>query len=214
VEEPKDGGGLKAWPAVKAGLAQLAETLRHIGTQKQIVLFLVAYWFYIDGVDTIIKMAVNYGTDLGFDSSSLIVALLLVQFVAFPAALLYNWMGSKIGVKAAILMGIVGYCVITVFAYFLVDVTGFYILAVCVGLIQGGIQALSRSAFARLVPPDKSGEYFGFFNMFGKFASIIGPFLMGLVTALSQDSRMGILSVILLFLAGGLTFLFVKVPRA
>jgi len=214
VEEPKDGGNLPAFQAIKAGLAQLAETLRHIGTQKQILLFLLAYWFYIDGVDTIIKMAVNYGTDLGFDSSSLIVALLLVQFVAFPAALLYNWIGSKVGIKTAILGGIAAYGVITVFAYFLKDVTGFYILAVCVGLIQGGIQALSRSAFARLVPPDKSGEYFGFFNMFGKFATIIGPFLMGLVTALTYDSRMGILSVILLFLAGGITFLFVKVPRA
>lgn len=214
VEEPREGGNLKAGAAIKAGVAQLAETLRHIGSQKQILLFLLAYWFYIDGVDTIIKMAVNYGTDLGFDSSALIIALLLVQFVAFPAALAYNWLGSKVGIKAAILGGIGAYIVITIFAYFLKDVTGFYILAGCVGLVQGGIQALSRSAFARMVPPGKSGEYFGFFNMFGKFATIIGPFLMGLVTAMTQDSRLGILSVILLFLAGGATFLFVKVPRA
>lgn len=214
VEEPREGGNLPAFQAVKAGWDQLAETLRHLGSQKQILLFLLAYWFYIDGVDTIIKMAVNYGTDLGLDSSALIGALLLVQFVAFPAALAYNWMGSKVGIKAAILVGIGAYIVITIFAYFLKDVTGFFVLAVCVGLVQGGIQALSRSAFARLVPPDKSGEYFGFFNMFGKFATIIGPFLLGLVTQLSGDSRLGILSVILLFLAGGATFLFVKVPRA
>lgn len=214
VEEPREGGNLPAFQAVKAGWDQLAETLRHLGSQKQILLFLLAYWFYIDGVDTIIKMAVNYGTDLGLDSSALIGALLLVQFVAFPAALAYNWMGSKVGIKAAILVGIGAYIVITIFAYFLKDVTGFFVLAVCVGLVQGGIQALSRSAFARLVPPEKSGEYFGFFNMFGKFATIIGPFLLGLVTQLSGDSRLGILSVILLFLAGGATFLFVKVPRA
>lgn len=214
VEEPREGGNLPALQAIRAGVGQLVDTVRHIGAQKQIVLFLLAYWFYIDGVDTIIKMAVNYGTDLGFDSSSLIVALLVVQFVAFPAALFYNWVGSKVGIKNAILGGIVAYGVITIFAYFLTDVTGFYVLAGCVGLVQGGIQALSRSAFARLVPPDKSGEYFGFFNMFGKFATIIGPFLMGLVTQLSGDSRMGILSVIVLFAAGGFTFLFVKVPRA
>lgn len=214
VEEPQEGGGMKAWEAVKAGWSQLAETLKHMGSQKQIVLFLLAYWFYIDGVDTIIKMAVNYGTDLGFPPESLIVALLLVQFVAFPAALSYAWVGKKIGIKGAILAGIGAYVVITIFAYSLKDLTGFYILAGCVGLVQGGLQALSRSAFARLVPPDKSGEYFGFFNMFGKFATIIGPFLMGLVTQLSGDSRNGILSVILLFAAGGIIFLFVKVPRA
>jgi UMF1 family MFS transporter len=214
VKEPDTGGGLRAWPAIKAGVSQLAGTLRHMGSQKQILLFLLAYWFYIDGIDTIIKMAVNYGTDLGFDSSSLIVALLLVQFVAFPAALAYNWVGSKVGVKPAILGGIGAYIVITIFAYYLKDVTGFYILAGCVGLVQGGIQALSRSVFARLVPAEKSGEYFGFFNMFGKFATIIGPFLMGLVTALTHDSRMGILSIVLLFLAGGAAFVFVKVPRA
>jgi MFS transporter, UMF1 family len=214
VEEPKEGGNLPALKAVRAGFSQLGGTLKSIGSQKVIVLFLLAYWFYIDGVDTIIKMAVNYGTDLGFDSSSLIVALLVVQFVAFPAALVYNWIGSKVGIKPAILGGIAAYAVITIFAYFLTDITGFYVLAACVGLVQGGLQALSRSAFARLVPPDKSGEYFGFFNMFGKFATIIGPFLMGLVTQMSGDSRLGILSVIVLFLAGGLTFAFVKVPRA
>ena len=214
VEEPRSENTLPLGRAIRAGLAQLGETLRHLAGQKQILLFLLAYWFYIDGVDTIIKMAVNYGTDLGFPSSALIVALLLVQFVAFPAALLYNQLASRIGIKTAILMGIGAYGVITIFAYFLSDITGFYILAGCVGLVQGGIQALSRSAFARLVPVEKSGEYFGFFNMFGKFATIIGPFLMGLVTQLSGDSRMGILSIIVLFAAGGTLFSFVKVPRA
>ncbi len=214
VKEPREGQGLPLGKAIRAGLVQLKETLRHLSGERQILLFLLAYWFYIDGVDTIIKMAVNYGTDLGFPSSSLIVALLVVQFVAFPAALFYNWVASKIGIKPAILVGIGAYMVITVFGYFLKDLTGFYVLAGCVGLVQGGIQALSRSAFARLIPEGKSGEYFGFFNMFGKFATIIGPFLMGLVTQLSGDSRMGILSLIVLFVAGGTTFVFVKVPRA
>jgi len=214
VKEPASGGGLAFGAAIRAGWAQLAQTLRGLRDQKQILLFLLAYWFYIDGVDTVIKMAVNYGTDLGFPSSSLITALLVVQFVAFPAALAYNAVAARVGIKAAILGGIGAYMVITVFGYFLQDVTGFYLLATAVALVQGGLQALSRSAFARLVPPDKSGEYFGFFNMFGKFATIIGPFLMGLVTQLSGDSRLGLLSVLILFVGGGAAFLFVKVPRA
>jgi UMF1 family MFS transporter len=214
VEEPRDESTLTLRRAVKAGFGQLAGTLRHMAGQKQIFLFLLGYWFYIDGVDTVIKMAVDYGVGLGFPSEALIIALLLVQFVAFPAALLYNKISEKIGIKAAILMGIGAYMVITVFGYFLKDVTGFYILAGCVGLVQGGLQALSRSAFARLVPPDKSGEYFGFFNMFGKFATIIGPVLMGFVTQATGDARLGILSLLVLFVAGGVSFAFVKVPRA
>jgi len=214
VKEPRDETTLPLGRAVRAGFAQLAETFKDLGTQKAIVIFLVAYWFYIDGVDTIIKMAVDYGTSLGFPSSSLIVALLLVQFVAFPAALVYNWIASKVGTRIAILGGIVGYMAITVFGYFVNDITGFYLLAGAVALVQGGLQALSRSLFARLVPEGKSGEYFGFFNLFGKFSTIIGPVLMGLVTQLSGDIRLGILSILILFLAGGITFLFVKVPRA
>lgn len=214
VKEPQNADTKPLGTAIREGWRQLAHTFRDIRGQKVIVLFLLAYWFYIDGVDTIIKMAVNYGTDLGFDGSSLIVALLLVQFVAFPAALAYSWVSSKIGIRAAILMGIVGYMVITVFGYFLQDVTGFYLLAIAVALFQGGLQAISRSAFARLVPAEKSGEYFGFFNMFGKFATIIGPVLMGVVTQVSGDSRLGILSVLILFVAGGGIFLFVRVPRA
>jgi UMF1 family MFS transporter len=214
VREPRDESTLPLVKAVRAGFSQLAGTLKHMAGQKQIFLFLLAYWFYADGIDTVIKMAVDYGVSLGFPASSLIVALLLVQFVAFPAALLYNKLSERIGVKAAILCGIAAYMVITVFGYFLHSVTEFYILAGAVGLIQGGLQALSRSAFARLVPPDKSGEYFGFFNMFGKFATIIGPVVMGAVSQATGDPRLGILSLLSLFLAGGAAFVFVRLPRA
>ncbi len=214
VKEPRDETTLPFVKAIRAGLSQLGSTLRHMAGQKQIFLFLLAYWFYADGIDTIIKMAVDYGVSLGFPASSLIVALLVVQFVAFPAALLYNKLAEKIGIKAAILTGIGAYMVITVFGYFLQSVTEFYILAGAVGLIQGGLQALSRSAFARLVPPGKSGEYFGFFNMFGKFATIIGPVVMGMVTEATHDPRLGILSLLVLFIAGGGAFAFVRLPRA
>jgi UMF1 family MFS transporter len=214
VKEPRDESTVPLGRAVKAGLVQLVETLKHLGGQKQILLFLLAYWFYIDGVDTIIKMAVDYGTSLGFPSSSLIVALLLVQFVAFPAALGFHWVASKTGAKAAIVGGLVVYMAITVLAYFVKDITGFYLMAAGVALVQGGVQALSRSVFARLVPEGKSGEYFGFFNLFGKFSTIIGPVLMGVVTQVTGDIRVGILSILVLFVGGGVAFLFVKVPRA
>jgi UMF1 family MFS transporter len=214
VREPRDENTLPLAKAVRAGFSQLAGTLRHMAGQKQIFLFLLAYWFYADGIDTVIKMAVDYGISLGFPASALIVALLLAQFVAFPAALLYNKLSERIGVKPAILCGIAAYMVITVFGYFLHSVVEFYLLAGAVGLVQGGLQALSRSAFARLVPPDKSGEYFGFFNMFGKFATIIGPVVMGAVSQATGDPRLGILSLLSLFLAGGAAFVFVRLPRA
>jgi len=214
VREPRDGGGLPLGRAVKAGLSQLGETLVHLRSRKTIVLFLAAYFFYIDGVDTIIKMAVSYGTDLGFSGTDLMLALLLVQFLGFPAALFYGWLSTKLGIRRAILLGVAGYMAITVFGYFMTTVAHFYLLAAAVALFQGGLQALSRSFFARLVPAEKSGEYFGFFNMFGKFSTIIGPVLMGFTTLISGDPRIGILSVLLLFVAGGGLFWFVKVPRA
>ena len=189
--------------AVVTGAKQLLSTLRDIKHLKVVGLFLLAYWFYIDGVDTIIRMAVDYGTSLGFPSSSLIVALLTVQFVAFPAALLYNFFAQKIGVRRAILIAIVAYGCITVLGFFMRVVWQFYALAVLVGLFQGGIQALSRSYYTRLIPERKAAEFFGFFNMLGKFAAVIGPMLMGTVTLVTGSNRMGILSIIILFVAGG-----------
>lgn len=214
VREPREGGGLPLGRAVAAGFSQLRDTVGHLGKQPAVVLFLAAYFFYVDGIDTIIKMAVSYGTDLGFSGTDLMLALLLVQFLAFPAALAYGWMSSKIGVRWSIILGIVGYMGITIFGYFMTTVLHFYLLAVAVAIFQGGLQALSRSFFARLIPTEKSGEYFGFFNMFGKFSTVIGPFLMGFTTLISGDPRIGILSVLILFFVGGGLFLAVKAPRA
>ncbi|MDX9785724.1 MAG: MFS transporter [Desulfobacterales bacterium] len=161
------------------GFRQLAKTFREIRQLKPIWLFLLAYWCYIDGVDTIVKMAVDYGLSLGFGASDLILALLLVQFIGFPAALAFGRLGAGWGERKAIFLVIGMYMVITLWGVFMKHRVDFYILAALVGLAQGGIQALSRSYYARMIPIEKSAQYFGFYNMLGKFAAIIGPALVG-----------------------------------
>jgi len=196
--------------AAREGLRELRGTLRDVGKYRDITLFLLAYWLYIDGVHTIYTMAVDYGVALGLPSSSLLAALLLTQFVAFPSALALGGLGNRWGPKRGILLCIVVYLSATIYAYFLDTVTEFFALAVAVGLVQGGIQSLSRSMFGRLVPPGKSGEFFGFFNMMGKFASFLGPMLIGTVALLTDDSRLSVSSIIVLFIFGGLVLL--RVP--
>ncbi len=203
VEEPKNIDSVPISKAVRAGFIQLKQTFKKIQHLKVVGIFLIAYWFYIDGVDTIIRMAVDYGTSIGFPSESLIIALLLVQFVAFPATLLYNLFAKKIGVKQALIVAIIAYSCIAILGYFMNQVWHFYMLAVFVGLFQGGIQALSRSFYTRLIPKEQSAEFFGFFNLLGKFAAVIGPVLMGSVTLLTGSNRLGILSIIILFIVGG-----------
>ncbi len=202
VSEPNDGKSVNLIKAINMGWNQLIETFKEIRKMRVVGLFLLAYWFYIDGVDTIIKMAVDYGMSLNFPKESLIIALLVVQFIAFPAAIIYGWIATKIGTKNGIMIGIIGYSVITFLGYFMTKVVHFYTLAVLIGLFQGGIQALSRSLYTRIIPPSKSAEFFGFYNMFGKFAAIVGPALMGTVTILFGSARVGILSVLLLFILG------------
>ena len=202
VKEPRIHESVGTLEAISSGWKQLRTTISDIAHLKVVGMFLLAYWFYIDGVDTIVRMAVSYGTDLGFDSSALITALLLVQFVAFPAALLYYRFANRVGVKPAIMYAIGGYALITFLAYFMNATWHFYVLAVMIALFQGGIQALSRSLYTRIIPNERSAEFFGFYNMFGKFAAVIGPFLMGYVTLMYDNPRFGILSVLVLFVLG------------
>jgi len=190
--------------AVSEGLAQLRRTFADIKKLRMVFLFLAGYWFYIDGVDTITRMAVDYGLSLGFDAKSLIVALLITQFVGFPASIAFGKIGEKRGAKTGIYIGIVGYIGVCVWAYRMNDVTEFYALAVAVGLILGGIQSLSRSFYSTIVPRNKAAEYFGFYNMLGKFAAVIGPSLMGAVGVVTHNPRAAILSVIVLLVAGGI----------
>jgi len=194
--------------AIRSGLRELAGTIRQVRALKPMLLFLLAYWLYIDGVNTIIKMAVDYGLSLGFQSSDLVAALLLTQFVAFPAALAFGWIGQRFGALTGIFIALAVYAGVTVYAYFIQDTRDFYLLAIVVGLVQGGIQSLSRSYYGRLIPPDKSSEFFGFYNMMGKFASVLGPLLAGVVALLTRDSRLAILSIVVLFVAGGVLLVF------
>ncbi|MCH2539966.1 MAG: MFS transporter [Anaerolineales bacterium] len=213
VKEPTKADSVGALEAISSGWKQLVKTIRDISHLKVVGMFLLAYWFYIDGVDTIVRMAVSYGTDLGFDSSALIIALLLVQFVAFPAALLYYRFSKIVGVKPAIMYAIGGYALITFLAYFMNATWHFYTLAVMIAIFQGGIQALSRSLYTRIIPTERSAEFFGFYNMFGKFAAVIGPFLMGYVTLMYDNPRLGILSVLVLFILGAVFLARVDVAR-
>jgi MFS transporter, UMF1 family len=199
-----------AWLAVRAGWKELGATVRHVRQYRALSLFLVAYWLYIDGVNTVIKMAVDYGLALGFPAESLLTALLLTQFVAFPAALGFGWLGNRIGTRRALLLGIAVYLVTTIWAYWLDNVGEFYAMAVVIGLVQGGVQSLSRSYYGRLVPTGKGGEFFGFFNMVGKFGTVVGPLLTGWVALLTGSSRLAIVSLVLLFAIGGA--LLVRVP--
>ena len=186
VRDPVDGVGQadKKKDAVAAGLRQLADTFKEIKHLRTVFLFLMAYWFYIDGVDTIIRMAVDYGLSLGFDSNDLIAALLVVQFVGFPAALAFGKLGQKWGVRRSIFLAIGLYILITLWGTMISNKNEFYALAVMIALVQGGIQALSRSYYSRLIPANKAAQYYGFYNMLGKFAAIIGPALMGVVVLL------------------------------
>jgi MFS transporter, UMF1 family len=203
VKERHPPRPLSVGSALLQGWRELASTLRHVRQFRALSLFLAAYWLYIDGVNTVIKMAVDYGLALGFEASSLIVALLLTQFVAFPAALAFGWIGDRFGTRRGLLLAILVYLVITIWACWLDNVKEFYAMAVVIGLVQGGVQSLSRSFYGRLVPPEKSGEFFGFFNLMGKFAAVVGPVMTGAVALWTGSSRLGIVSLVVLFALGG-----------
>jgi UMF1 family MFS transporter len=202
VRERRQLDPVPAVEAVRRGLRELRDTLKAMSRYRPILWFLAAYWLYIDGVNTVMKMAVDYGLSLGFEASDLVTALLLTQFFAFPAALGFGWLGSRIGARRGIFIALAVYAAVTCYAYFIQDSRDFYLLAVVVGLVQGGVQSLSRSYYGRLIPAGKSSEFFGFYNMMGKFAAVLGPLLTGVVARLTGDSRLGILSILLLFVAG------------
>jgi UMF1 family MFS transporter len=187
---------------VMQGLRRLAGTLGQIRRYRQLALFLVAFWIYNDGISTIIKIATAYGDEIGVDHNHMLIALILTQFIGFPSTLGFGALARRLGAKRSIFLGLAVYTFISIAGFFMKSAVHFYVLAVLVGLVQGGTQALSRSLFTKMVPKSQSSEFFGFFSTGEKFAGIIGPAIFGFVGQLTGSSRWGIISVTLLFIAG------------
>lgn len=182
---------------------EVSQTMGEIARNKVVLLYMVAFFFYIDGVHTVISMATSYGSALGIDSTQLVLALLVTQFVAFPSAIIYGKLAGKVGTLKMILIAVAAYMGIVLFAaFFLKNAFEFWCLAIMVGLFQGGIQALSRSYFGRIIPKEKSNEYYGFFDIFGRYASVMGTLLVSAVTSLTGDPSLGVLSIGILLVVG------------
>jgi len=196
---------------VRVAFVRLGETFRELRGYRQAFLMLLAFLIYNDGIQTIIKMATAYGTEIGIERSALIGAILLVQFVGIPCSFLFGTLAGRIGAKRSIFLGLLAYAAISILGYFMRTAAHFYVLAGLVGMVQGGTQALSRSLFASMIPPHKSGEFFGFFSIFEKFAGIFGPLIFAGTIAATGSSRNAILSVIGFFAVGALLLLFVNV---
>ncbi|HEX7380796.1 MAG TPA: MFS transporter [Nevskiaceae bacterium] len=188
---------------VTQGWRELYATARQLAAEPQLRRFLLGYWLYIDALGTLQVMAVDYGAKLGLPSDALIKALLLVMFVSFPATLFFGWLAGRIGTRRAIYVGLAALVFVSAWSAIMHDVTQFYVMAIIVGLVQGGVQSLSRSFFARLVPAGKAGEYFGFYNFVGKFASVLGPFVIAVVVSTTGDPRFSLVPLVASFLIGG-----------
>jgi MFS transporter, UMF1 family len=195
-------------------IRRLGKTFKEIKKYRTIFLFLLSYFFYIDGVGTIISMSTAYGTDLGLGSTELIIALLAVQIVAAPFAVLFGKLANRFGARKMIFTGIIIYMIVCIYAMFLKTIVDFWVMAMLVATAQGGIQSLSRSYFAQMVPKEKVNEFFGFYNIFGRFASVSGPILVGLITQLTGSSAFGVFSLVILFAIGFVVLLFVPKSSA
>ncbi len=188
---------------VSGVFSEVVHTMKEIARDKVVLLYMVAFFFYIDGVHTVISMATSYGSSLGIDSTQLVLALLVTQFVAFPSAIIYGKLAGRVGTLRMITVAVVAYmCIVLFAAFFLKTATEFWILAILVGMFQGGVQALSRSYFGKIIPKEKSNEYYGFFDIFGRYASVMGTLLVSVVTSLTGDPSLGVLSIGILLVVG------------
>jgi len=213
VREPPTRPGLVPGSTVRDAFFELGHTFRHLGRYRQAVLMLVAFLIYNDGIGTIIRMASIYGTEIGIGKGALIASIMLVQFVGIPFSFLFGGLAGRFGAKRMIFGGLVVYGGISVLGYFMTNATHFLILALLVGIVQGGTQALSRSLFASMIPRERSAEFFGFFAVVEKFAGIFGPAVFSVTIALTGSSRSALLTVIAFFVVGGILLHFVDVGR-
>ena len=194
---------------VRAGFSRLGHTFGQIRRYKQLLVFLLAFWIYNDGIGTIIKMATAYGDEIGIGLTDMTLALIITQFVGIPFSFGFGWLARRLGTKRSILLALSVYVLISIAGYFMQTALHFYILAFMVGTVQGGSQALSRSLYGTMVPKSQSAEFFGFFSTSSKFAGIIGPLIFGVVSQIAGASRLSILSVIVFFVIGGFLLTFV-----
>ena len=213
VPEPKTPYQKHLWHLVGESLATLKRTLLSLLKEKNILLFIVAYWLYIDGVYTVMTMAVDYGVAIGLEAKHLIIALLLTQYIGFPFAYLFGTFTTRWGSRKPILFCIAVYGLTVILATQMSSALHFYLLASVIGMVQGGVQALSRSLFGNMIPKESSGEYFGLFNLIGKFASILGPLIVGLTVYYTKEHRLGMLGLLILFILGGTLLWKVQEPN-
>lgn len=198
---------------VRAAYKELLATITEIRRYRHIVLFLTAYCLYIGGVFTVIFMAANYGQRLGFSSQDLVKALMITNFVGFPATLLYGVLGHRLGPKLGIYIALAVYVCVSSWAVFMTEVHQFYVMAIIIGCVQGGVQGLSRSLYATLIPPDQPGEFFGFYNMVTKFSHVLGPILVGLAATFSEEPKYVLLALLPLFIGGAFVLTTVSADR-
>ena len=195
---------------IRNSFKNLINTFISISQYRNAFIFLIAFFLFIDGVHTVVALAATFALNLGLDSSSVIIALLMVQFIAFPSTLMWAYVGEKYSDKFVINFSILIYILIIIYTLFLSNAMEFYILAAMVGFVQGGIQGSSRGLFAKLIPHDKAGEFFGLFNTFGKAGAFMGPALVGLFLALFENVRISLLPILVLFVLGLIVLYFVK----
>ena len=199
----REGGAAGVLHNIALTFKGLLTTMRRIAHDRVLLVFMVAFFFYIDGVHTVISMATSYGAALGIDSTQLVLALLVTQFVAFPSAIIYGKLAGRVGTLQMIIVAVAAYVGIVLFAaFFLKTAVEFWILAILVGMFQGGVQALSRSYFGKIIPKERSNEYYGFFDIFGRYASVMGTLLVSVVTSLTHDPSLGVLSIGILLVVG------------
>jgi UMF1 family MFS transporter len=198
--------------AIRAAYAELKSTVHKISQYRNVTVFLGGYWLYIGGVFTVIFMAVNYGQRLGFEDSDLVLALLIANFVGFPATLVYGLLAHRFGAKKGLYFALFAYVGACLWAIQMTDVREFYIMSIVIGLVQGGVQGLSRSVYASLIPADQPGEFFGFYSMTTKFAHVLGPAMVAIAAMLSDDPKWVLLALMPMFLAGALLLSLVRIP--